>query len=598
MATGNEIEKQKPKASATAARARKKEVIGALNVEQGTDHALAYMSPFATFNLNGIGKNQDELLQEVMRPSGEEAGPTVRQLVAMRRMDGQARALYRILTLPIRAALRTSTIIAQDDGEDERDFIDQVFNTPPESGGMTVTFSRFMGQLLQGLFDGFSAFEKVFWVPEEGPLTGKITLKKLAHRPSETVTFVIDRTGGFAGMRQRTFYYGKNVDVFIPRNRAFYYAAQEEEQKYYGISFFQSAFYHFDKKSRVYYAAHLAANRAAVGTRLGTVPAGATKGAKAEFAQALGNLSMAQWLMMPEGFKVDVIQEGTNYDFLAQINHHNSQMSKSILAQFFDKDQGAGTGEASQVNFAQPGDEMFNLMLRAIQDDIADQINHYIIPQLIDFNFSGGRYPKFAWGSLTDEQNQAIAKTFDKIASQQTLTPEFIRALEEHQAKEFGLDIDYDEVDLREEEEAVAEAEMGAVGPDGLPLPAGAPGATPVQGLPALPAASTPGMGEDDTLPPQPTPPSSDAPADPAEPAGPVESPAAWNSLEDFEAAISASGDPDEQTEDDDFEAQLALSFVDEFENLLAFSANQEDESEGLLTMARELIDAAGGIHA
>lgn len=101
-------------------------------------------------------------------------------------------------------------------------------------------------------------------------------------------------------------------------------------------------------------------------------------------------------------------------------------------------------------------------MLRAVMDDIAAQINHYIIPQLVDYNFTGGRYPTFTWGKLTDEQKGAIAATFDKLANQTTVTPEFLRALEEHQAEEFGLEIDYDEVDMRESEEAEAEAEAEA----------------------------------------------------------------------------------------------------------------------------------------
>jgi hypothetical protein len=607
MAAGSEVARKGSSGAARSAKKnRKADVVEALNVEQGVDAVTSYISTFGSVSLTGLSKNQNELFQEVMRRQGEDAGPTVRQLVAMRRMDGQARALYRLLTLPIRAALKTATIIGDDDSEEERQFIDDVFHLAPESGGMTVTFNRFMGQLLQGLFDGFAAFEKVFWIPEEGPLAGKVTLKKLAHRPSETVTFVIDKTGGFSGIRQRTFYYGKPVDVFIPKNRCFYWAAQEEEEKFYGVSFFESAFYHYDKKARLYYASHLASFRAAVGTRIGTVPAGASSKAKSEFAASMANLSMAQWLMMPEGFKVEVLQEGGNYDFLAQINHHNSAMSKSILANFFDKDQGAGQSEASLVNFGQPGDEMFNLMLRAIQNDIADQINHYIIPQLIDLNFGTARYPKFTWGALTDEQNAAIAKTFDKLASQQTITPEFIRAMEEHQAKEFGLDIDYDEVDLREEEEAEAEAALGAMpGQEGA-VPGAEPG-----GLPGSPPAAPGALPEPPAPGGAPTPP---VPAgDPAEPptddAGPsaapasaegVESPEAWSSLADFEEALGIEESEDE--ENDDFEEQLTLSVIEDFENRLELSAALDDyelslsrDEDNLLTMAQSLLDAAGG---
>lgn len=428
-----------------------------LGVEIGVDTNLAFSTPFNP-SKNGLAKNPDEELQEVARDNWDgEPDPSVRQLTIMRRTDGQARGLYRLLTLPIRASLTGSTFVAAEGGEAEAEFIEQVFTLPPESGGMTVTFHRFMGQLLQGLFDGFSAFEKVIWKPEFGPLAGKYTLHKLAHRPADTIAFITDKNGGFAGFRQRAYNNTKITDVYIPPEYAFYYAAQEEERKFYGVSFFQSAFFHYDKKVKLYFTAHLDGQRNAVGTRVGTVPPAASTQSKAQFAQNLSNLALAQWMWMPEGYKVESLKEGGSFDYLSLINHHDSQMSKSVLAPFFDKEQGAGKSEGSLVNFAQPGDEMFLLMLRSIQDEIAEAINRYIIPQLIDYNFDGGKYPTFKWGKLTDEQKEAIAKTFDTLANNpQNLTPEFVRAIEEYQAEEFGLDIDYDEVDAREAEEQAA----------------------------------------------------------------------------------------------------------------------------------------------
>lgn len=473
-----------------------------LGVELGVDQNLAFTTPFRPVQV-GVKKSVDEELQEILRDESEELGPTVRQLVTMRRMDGHARALFRLLTLPIRAALTSATFVPAEGGEEEADFIDLVFNTAPANGGMTITFHRFMSQMLGALFDGFAAFEKVFWQPQYGPLAGKYTLQKLAYRPSDTITFVTDKNGGFAGLRQRATNGGKITDAYIEPDYSFYYAAQEEERKFYGVSFFQSAFYHYDKKVKLYYTAHLAAQRAAVGTRIGTVPPNASMGAKREFATALGNLALAQFMMVPEGFKVELLKESGNFDFLNLINHHNHMMSESILANFFDKDSGGGSGESGAlVNFAQPGDDMFILMLRAVMDDVANQINHYIIPQLIDYNFEGGKYPTFTWGKLTDEQKQAIASTFDKLATAGTTvnaTPEFMRALEENVAEEMGLEIDYDEVDERiAEEQAAAQAQLFAagVGPDGQPL---APG-TESPGAPGAQAPAVPGSSEDSAI--------------------------------------------------------------------------------------------------
>lgn len=454
-----------------------------VGVEGGLDQTLEHTLPpqVSAFDERAAGINPNDL-REIPRTSwfeGEEKRPTTQQLTAMRRQDGQARALYRLIVLPLRAALIGSEFVAEEDDKGEAEFINDVLMTPPENGGMTVTFSRFMAQLLQGIFDGFAAFEKVFWIPEEGPLKGKITLKKLAYRPSPTVTFLADEHGGFAGFKQETRDGAKEVIVYVPPPYAFYYAAQEEERKFYGVSYFESAFYHYDKKVRLYYTAHLAAQRAAVATRIGSYPANATTQQRREFNTQLSNLSLAQWLSAPEGFKVEALREGGTFDFLNYVNHHNNQMSKSILAGFFDKDTGAGKNDGAFVNFVTPGQDMFMLMLRAIQQEIADQINHYIVPQLVDLNFKDGTYPKFKWGELTDEQNEAIAHTFDKLATNpQNLTPQFVRALEEKIAEKMGLGIDYQEIPLQSsnftgtftpENAAQANGEI-PIGEDGLPL--------------------------------------------------------------------------------------------------------------------------------
>lgn len=451
----------------TTTKTPQSEEIPALGIEQGVGDQLAFSTPFNPVSL-GLSKSLDEELHEVLRDEFEVDRPSVRQLVTMRRLDGHARALYRLLTLPIRSALQSAVFIPAGGGEAEAEFIDAVFRTPPAIGGMETTFQAFMGQLLTALFDGFSCFEKVFWIPEYGPLSGKTTLQKLAYRPSETVTFVTDKHGSFAGFRQRSSVAGKVVDAYIEPMYAFYYSAQEDERKFYGVSFFESAFPHYDAKAKAYFTAHLAAQRAAVGTRVGTVPPNSSKPAKTEFAKNLSNLSLAQWMTVPDGFKVEVLREGGSFDFLNLINHHNHMMSESILANFFDKDSGGGSGESGAlVNFAQPGDDMFILMLRAIMGDIADAINHNIIPQLIDLNFDGSKYPTFTWGTFTDEQRQAIASTFDKLATggqSINVSKEFMRELEKIQAEEFGIEIDWEAVEQREAEELAQQQALDSGG--------------------------------------------------------------------------------------------------------------------------------------
>ena len=413
---------------------------------------------------------------------------TVEQLVAMRRTDGQARALFRLIVLPIRAALNNATFVpgdVEEGGEEEAEFVQAMLTLPPAAGGMKTPFTRVVAEILQAVFDGFAAHELSYQVAEVGPLKGKIIPWKIAHRPAETLTFLVDGKGQFAGFRQRASVRGEMVDVEIPKEHAVYYAANEEERPFYGVSYFQSAFYHWDKKVKLYYIAHLAAQRAAVGTRVGTIPKSTNKNDVAAFKKGLGDLGLAQWMSVPEGYVVESLKEGGSYDFLAMVNHHNSQMSKSVLAQFFDKEQGAGEKDRTLVDFGTQSDAMFLLMLETIMDDVAALINDRIIPRFVDWNFGSGKYPKFRFGPLTTEQKRAIRETFDKLAvSGQSMksSPEFLLEIEKQMAEEFGLEIDYDEVEARMEEERIRQEEtqaaLLAVAVNPPQAPAGVPGAS------------------------------------------------------------------------------------------------------------------------
>jgi hypothetical protein len=401
---------------------------------------------------------------------------TIAQLVRMRQTDGQARALYRLLTLPIRAALQNATFTPASNvegGEAESEFIDQLFNLPPNAGGMSVPFTRIIAQMLQAIFDGYAPFEMVYWQPSVGPLKGKWTLKKLNYLPAQTVRFLVTQDGSFDGFRQVTQKPGgKLVDVKIPRDSCVYYAAQEEENRFYGLSYFQSAYYHFDKKVKPYYLMHLAAQRSAVGTRVGTVPEDHQPEELTMFRQGLSDLGVAQWMTMPENYNVELLKEGGSFDFLSYINHHNSQMSKSILAAFFDENQGTG-GDASLVDFGKQTDSLFVMMLQTIMTEIASIINHYIIPRFIDWNFNSAKYPEFHWGPFTDDQKAAIQDVFTSLAGIQggNFTKEFFRELEKKVSTEFGLEIDYETIEREEEVMATTEAvdSGGEVSPTGQP---------------------------------------------------------------------------------------------------------------------------------
>lgn len=401
---------------------------------------------------------------------------SIAQLVTMRRLDGQARGLYRVLTQPILAALRGAHIVpvkGEVGGDEEADFIEKCLLLPHRAGGMITPFNRVMAQILLGVFDGFSAFEMVYQRPKYGPLAGKFTPLKLAYRPAETVRFVVDDHGNFNGLHQRVMHNGRYVDADIDAEDSFYWAAQEEERAYYGRSYFDAAFQHWDWKFRAYHVMHTAAQRAALGTRVGKYPGRASNDERDDFRDMLADSGFAQSITIPDDYIVELLKESINFDFISLIEHHNKMMSQSLVASFFDDSSGGSSGPV--VDFGKKNDSFFLLVLQKIMEEIKQVIDNAIIPKFVDWNFTGSRYPQFQWGELTEDQRGATAEMFRQLVaatSGSTLTQEFMRAIERKHAEEMGLDIDYEAI--AERESAAGESGVQAPGfPGGVPVPDG-----------------------------------------------------------------------------------------------------------------------------
>lgn len=403
---------------------------------------------------------------------------SIENLVEMRRKDGQARALFRLLTLPIRAALQTAEWVEPDggDAEQETEFANLMFNTPPQSGGMTTPVTKILRNTLLALGDGYSVFEEVRHVPDTGPLKGKITLRKLAYRDSRTVRFRVDKRGGFDGVRQVTSIGGEAIDVIIPPDKVWYYAANEEENPYYGVSVFESAWQHYDIKRKLYYIAHLAAQFAAIPGRTGMVPKSFDAKELAQFKKGLADFAFNTAMTHPEGYEVKFHNNTAAFDFLKLIDHHNHMMSRSVLGGFIDSEDRPALVDISK---ADPQADMFVLSIEAIMHEIAESWTYHLMPKYIDWNFGTQKYPIFKFGKMADSAKQAIKEVFTTVVNSSILncTPEFVREMEMRLAEEFNLDIDYAEIEKREAEAAVqaqeqAKAEAEAVAAQPQP-PAG-----------------------------------------------------------------------------------------------------------------------------
>lgn len=388
----------------------------------------------------------------------------VEDLVRMRRRDYQTRALLRMFILPILSCVEDAEWVAGEygagKGEKEAQFANDMFRTPPHAGGMTSTLHLIIRQMLLALVEGFSAFEEVYQIPTKGPLKGKIVLRKLAHRDSTTVQFIVDDKGGFNGIYQKAKGPdGKDIRVHIEKEKVLFFANQREENPFYGVSLFEAAWYSYDVKAKMYYVAHIAAQLAAVPGRIGTHPLSASPAEKAAFRRMLSDFAFNSSAVLPEGFKVEPFTSQTGFNFLELINHHSKAQAKSVLLQFADSDQRLAVIENGGADASA---DFFVQALESIMAEISEIFSFHLMPKFIDWNFGTGNYPVWRFGKLSDSSRDTIKEVFNLIVTSSVLncTPEFMREAEEKLAHRLGFDIDYAEIRKREEEAAEKQAEL------------------------------------------------------------------------------------------------------------------------------------------
>lgn len=377
---------------------------------------------------------------------------TIQSIREMLRKDGQARAIARILTLPLRTAdlnVTPNEGVADVDGEEEAEFVKMALTRPRSEGGMSTSIENVKAHMGKALADGFAVFEKVWQITDEG----QITLRKLAPRSPETVKFLLDENGGLDGVRQKTHWQGQAIDVTIPAPKLLVYTAQHEENPWYGESYMLPAYYHYDKKHKLYYIAHIASQFHAIPGRIGTYPDQADPKEKKAFRENLAKMGFNTALTKPMGYEVDDFGgQGSMPDYEKLINHQDAMMAKSVLAHFIQLGTGSSSGSWA---LSEDQSDLFTIALETILKEWSEVFSFYVVPQLIDFNFSTRAYPKISFGPLADSTKEAMYTAFTELADAASVnvTPEFMFQLEQKVAELLGLEIDYEALQAEFEQE-------------------------------------------------------------------------------------------------------------------------------------------------
>lgn len=329
--------------------------------------------------------------------------------INMRENDGTVQSLYSILTMPI---LANPWDIEPDEDEanvseaaKQAKFVKDVFTLPDYKGGMSTPFGLVLADMLRAILEGYRVYEKVWGLNPQG----QIIYAKIAPRDNQTVRILEDDRGGFNGIKQWAYIGDKFEIVTIPKDKCFLFTYNKEKEWLHGESAFRAAYYHYDKKHRLYYLANQAAQQFAIPPKVGIAPAGAKQGVIDAITESLSKMDTNPSMTLPNGATASTLSAGAAMDLIPLIDHHNAEMARSVLAHFILLGTGSKTGSFA---LSQDQSDMFVLALHGLMHIVEDHINSYLIPDLIDYNFANPIYPTFEFDDITDATRDIAKEAF------------------------------------------------------------------------------------------------------------------------------------------------------------------------------------------
>ena len=375
------------------------------------------------------------------------------ELNNMLRSDGQVGGLYRILTTPLRGAkiLVVPKKIGNRTGNREANFIREVLTYPYAEGGMTIPLQTVMSTVLRMLIDGWSPHEIVWEIREQ-----QVRVEKIEYRPVHSVTPQIDDRNNLVGYKQDLNKVRKGIsnrgttgldgEIIIPEDKVLHFVNGPEWNYIFGRSIFMQAYHHFDSKHKLYYIAHIAAQINALRMKIVKVP-DEKKDKADEYLDLVAKLGFNSTISLPSDVIVELLDETSHTfpDISPLIQHHDSQMSKSVLAQVLDIGVDSSTGS---FNLSDTHLDVFIANLELMAQYIASIFNFSLIPKLIDWNFGTKNYPRVQFQPFDRLVKKQLFEMFTRISAAPTVnvSPEFLTEMEKEIAETIGLNIDYEAI--------------------------------------------------------------------------------------------------------------------------------------------------------
>ncbi len=385
----------------------------------------------------------------------------------IRRSESQVSMLMNAVMNPIKAATWEFEAAEVDGGDDHKELIEYCAKD-------MIDWETHIHEALTFLIFGFSLFEIVNNVIFDHPKFGTFNgLKGLAFRNQKTIErWIVDRTTGDLQSVNQWVQGDLALDRSnsIDMDAAFLlcFSLNKEGDNYEGISALRPMYGAWFRKNLYLKIAAIGVEKNAIGTPLGTVPAGKIDNAQMEkFKEVLSNFTAHEsaYLIKPQGWEIEILQNNFDASKLKElILLENTEMINSMVANFLALGMNGGGGAFAL------GSDLSDFFLAGIQtyaNIIAGVWNRKLIPNLVKLNFGEQQaYPKLKATGINDKAGKELAEILRTLSDSQAIKPDM--KLEEFLRKQYKLP--KADPETAREVKAVG-AQAGGPAPAALPAP-------------------------------------------------------------------------------------------------------------------------------
>lgn len=352
----------------------------------------------------------------------------------MRRSDSQVSATLLVCELPIKATKWRIDAVAMNQGEEVDEKAEEIaqFVANCLFKWMEKTWSDVLSEILSMLQFWFSVMEKTYTADGDS-----IIIKNLWYRQQTSITkwegpnnenwITQQLVSPITDPKSPNFQ--KQSEVFIPWSKLLIFSNDKKWDNYEWISILRPSYKNWFLKDKFYKFDAVRQERQAVWIPVIYMPSWTNETEQETALKIVQDIRSSEqtWVVLPGSkdewwlFEFADLKASDSTDIFTSIDHHNREITKSILAQFIE----LWNTESWSRALWETQQGFFLEAIQAVATNIADVINRYLIPELVQLNFDDvTQFPELRYDKIWNADWNTISTSIASLVEKWIISPD------------------------------------------------------------------------------------------------------------------------------------------------------------------------------